>query len=264
MDTRAVQQYVRGAFLAFLLVSCSDHSFREKLVLADSLSATNADSSLVILNELRANSPSLKESDRLYFDLICHSARTENYLRNAPNDTLLRALLQEQERILTASSRRSGRVVATLVAVLLGLLLVVGMSAFRFALRREERELDRQRQALFAGKRVSQIAASPETMAMRRLCSAAQLPTDDDWVRFQTMIDSLSDGFSHRLLSAHKLSEQELRVCLLIKVQFKPSEIALLTAHSKEAITSTRRRLYKKMTGLDGVPEMLDELILRV
>ena len=58
--------------------------------------------------------------------------------------------------------------------------------------------------------------------------------------------------------------EQELRVCLLIKAQFKPSEIAILTAHSKEAITSTRRRLYKKMTGLDGTPEMLDEMILRV
>ena len=76
------------------------------------------------------------------------------------------------------------------------------------------------------------------------------------------MIDRYCDGFSQRLSSVYKLSTQELRVCLLLKANFKPSEIAVLTVHSKEAITSTRRRLYKKMTGLDGTPEMLDELIL--
>ncbi len=39
-------------------------------------------------------------------------------------------------------------------------------------------------------------------------------------------------------------------------------EIAILTAHSKEAITSTRRRLYKKITGKSGTPEQLDKLII--
>ena len=116
-------------------------------------------------------------------------------------------------------------------------------------------------QTLFHKKSVHGIGVSPETMALRKRCAATELPTEGEWQRFQTMIDSHCDGFSQHLSSIYKLSRQELRVCLLIKARFKPSEIAILTAHSKEAITSTRRRLYKKMTGAYGSPEMLDKLI---
>ena len=173
-------------------------------------------------------------------------------------------LLQKQEDNFRASQRRSNRFVATMVAVLIALLLVSLAFILRLVLRQKDSELDRQKQALFHKKSVRRIAVSPETMAMRKRCTATELPTQDEWQRFQTMIDSQCDGLAQHLSSVYKLSQQELRVCLLIKAQFKPSEIAILTAHSKEAITSTRRRLYKKMTGLDGTPEMLDEMILRV
>ena len=99
-------------------------------------------------------------------------------------------------------------------------------------------------------------------MTMQRRCATLEMPSEDEWRQFQTMIDRNCDGFSQRLSSVYKLSTQELRVCLLLKANFKPTEIAVLTVHSKEAITSTRRRLYKKMTGHDGTPEMLDDLIL--
>ena len=143
-------------------------------------------------------------------------------------------LLQKQEDNFRASQRRSNRFVATIVAVLIALLLVSLAFILRLVL----------------------------TMALRKRCAATELPTEGEWQQFQEMIDSQCDGFAQHLSSVYKLSQQELRVCLLIKAQFKPSEIAILTAHSKEAITSTRRRLYKKMTGGDGTPEMLDDLIL--
>ena len=170
-------------------------------------------------------------------------------------------LLQKQEDSFRASQRRSNRFVATIVAVLIALLLVSLAFILRLVLRQKDNELDQQKQALFHKKSVHGIAVSPETMALRKRCAAAELPTQDEWQLFQTMIDSQCDGFARHLSSVYKLSQQELRVCLLIKAQFKPSEIAILTAHSKEAITSTRRRLYKKMTDADGTPEMLDELI---
>ena len=170
-------------------------------------------------------------------------------------------LLQKQEDSFKASQRRSNRFVATIVAVLIALLLVSLAFILRLVLRQKDSELDRQKQALFRKKCVRRIAVSPETMALRKRSAGMELPTPEEWQRLQTMIDSQCDGLSQHLLSVYKLSQQELRVCLLIKAQFKPSEIAILTAHSKEAITSTRRRLYKKMTGLDGTPEMLDELI---
>jgi hypothetical protein len=276
MDTGAVQQHVeeqphpsplqrRGRLFFLLLISllsaCSDYSVREKLVLADSLSVVNADSSLFILNELEAETPNWKESDRLYFNQIWHRAKAEIYLRESPNDSMQRELLLEQERVLKASQRRSERVVTTIVAILIGLLLLAGLLIFRFVFLRKESERRQKKQVFFREKNAHRIATSPETIEMQRRCAASEVPSEDEWMRFQAMIDRNCEGFAQRLSSVYKLSTQELRVCLLIKANFKPSEIAVLTVHSKEAITSTRRRLYKKMTGLDGTPEMLDEFI---
>ena len=261
MDSRAIQQYVKGLLLLPLFCSCSDYSVREKLMLADSLSTVNADSSLSILNELKDNEPDWKESDKLYFNQIWHRAKAEIFLRESPSDSIQRKLLQEQERVLKAFERRSNRFVAMIVAVLLGLLLLAGMLIFRFVFLRKESERRQRKQMFFHEKGSQGIAASPETIAMQKRCAASQVPSEEEWQSFQSMIDHHCEGFSQRLSSVYKLSTQELRVCLLIKANFKPTEIAVLTVHSKEAITSTRRRLYKKLTGLDGTPEMLDELI---
>ena len=269
MDTRTIQQYVSKASpwgglvgaVFLLLFSCSDYSVREKLVLADSLSVINADSSLFILKELQESKPTWKESDRLYFNQIWHRAKAEIYLRENPNDSIQRQLLQEQEEVLKASERRSGRLYATIVAVLLGLLLLLGMLIFRYVFLRKESERRQRKQQIFHERSVRGIASSPEVIAMQKRCAASEVPSEEEWTRLLAMIDRHCEGFSQRLTSDYKLSMQELRVCLLIKANFKPSEIALLTVHSKEAITSTRRRLYKKLTGLDGTPEMLDELI---
>ncbi len=176
--------------------------------------------------------------------------------------TSVSQLLQKQEDNFRASQRRANRFVATIVAVLIALLLVSLAFILRLVLRQKDNELDQQKQVLFHKKSARGISVSPETIALQRRCAALEAPSEDEWQRFQTMIDSQCDGFAQRLSSVYKLSQQELRVCLLIKAQFKPSEIAILTVHSKEAITSTRRRLYKKMIGKDGTPEMLDELIL--
>lgn len=176
--------------------------------------------------------------------------------------TSVSQLLQKQEDNFRASQRRANRFVATIVAVLIALLLVSLAFILRLVLRQKDSELDRQKQALFRKKSARGISISPETVALQRRCAAKEAPSEDEWQQFQKMIDRQCDGFAQHLSSVYKLSQQELRVCLLIKARFKPSEIAILTVHSKEAITSTRRRLYKKMTGKDGTPEMLDELVL--
>ena len=248
--------------LLLLLGACSDYSVREKLMLADSLRTINADSSLFILNGLQDVNPNWKESDRLYFNQILHKAKAEIYLRESPNDSMQRQLLQEQERVLKASERRSDKVLAMIVAILLGLLLLACLLILRFVFLRKKSERRHRKQKFFHEKSAHKIETSPETIAMQRRCAALEAPSEEEWKSFQAMIDRNCDGFSHRLLSVYKLSTQELRVCLLLKAKFKPTEIAVLTVHSKEAITSTRRRLYKKMTGIDGTPEMLDELIL--
>ena len=133
-------------------------------MLADSLSMTDADSSLVILNELDAEVADWKESDRLYFNQIRCRARAGLYLLENPGDSLQRALLQEQERVLKASARRSGKYAATIMAVLLGLLLMLGLLVLRTAVLQKDSEQTHRRRWLLWEKSMDHIAASPEVM----------------------------------------------------------------------------------------------------
>ena len=53
----------------------------------------------------------------------------------------------------------------------------------------------------------------------------------------------------------------EMQVCLLIKIGVPPTQIAYITSHTKQAITSIRKRLYKKVFNMDGSPEDWDIFI---
>lgn len=84
---------------------------------------------------------------------------------------------------------------------------------------------------------------------------------NSDWEELNRMIDETYNQFSQRLLDFYPISDIELKVCLLIKIGIPPRQIAALTIRSKQAITSIRKRLYKKLFDKDGSPEQLDYFI---
>ena len=57
------------------------------------------------------------------------------------------------------------------------------------------------------------------------------------------------------------MNTQEYHICLLLKCNISPSNIALLTNRSKEAITAARRRLYERAKGEKGTPSNWDLII---
>lgn len=89
-----------------------------------------------------------------------------------------------------------------------------------------------------------------------------KLLSSSDWKELEEVINRTYSGFTEYLYSLHKLNEHEYHVCLLIKIKIAPIDIAKLTAHSKEAISSARRRLYKKVFHKDGTPKDWDEFII--
>lgn len=86
--------------------------------------------------------------------------------------------------------------------------------------------------------------------------------TDDDWIQLENAINSAYNGFVGKLYKLHTISEHELHVCLLIKIDILPNDIANLTNHSKESIASTRRRLFEKVFLNKGKPKDWDEFIM--
>lgn len=85
--------------------------------------------------------------------------------------------------------------------------------------------------------------------------------TEDDWKDLEQTVNTICPRFSERLRGLSELNEYELRVCLLKKIGVAPSKIALLLNKSKQAINSTRERLYKKAFGQKGTPSMWDDYL---
>ena len=86
--------------------------------------------------------------------------------------------------------------------------------------------------------------------------------THQDWTELTEVVNSVYTGFTEKLYSLYRMSEQDYHVSLLIKVRIQPKDIALLTAHSKESVASTRSRLYSKVFGMKGSSKDWDDFIL--
>lgn len=84
-----------------------------------------------------------------------------------------------------------------------------------------------------------------------------------DWEMIEGEIERLSPGFKEKLYDLYAaFSEYEYHVCLLIRLGIRPVDIAELTAHGKESVTSVRRRMYEKVFHSKGAPKDWDDIVL--
>lgn len=84
----------------------------------------------------------------------------------------------------------------------------------------------------------------------------------DDWQKLIIQIDKAYNNFTERLINFYpNISQQEMRISILIKIGISPMGIALLTDRSKQAITSARKSLYKKTHNQEGKAEDWDNFI---
>lgn len=77
------------------------------------------------------------------------------------------------------------------------------------------------------------------------------------------MIDITYNNFTEQLYALYpQISEHELRICYLIKIQIPTKNIAKTLSRSLSAISNSHVRLYKKIHGEEGKAEMLDKFTL--
>lgn len=85
---------------------------------------------------------------------------------------------------------------------------------------------------------------------------------EEDWLELQKCIDQTYDNFTgHLYQRIPAISLMELRICYLIKISVKVTDMAVILHRSKSSISSARTRLYMKLTGKEGSPGQLDELL---
>ncbi|WP_455585599.1 helix-turn-helix transcriptional regulator [Bacteroides sp.] len=86
--------------------------------------------------------------------------------------------------------------------------------------------------------------------------------TEDEWTELQKAIDETYENFTGTLYTlCQKLSPMELRICYLMKISISVTNIAYIVGRSKSAVSTTRSKLYEKLKGKKGTPEMLDNFI---
>ena len=85
--------------------------------------------------------------------------------------------------------------------------------------------------------------------------------SEAEWYELENVIELAYKDFKKSIGNVCQLKKQDLRVCLLLKAGFSPINIALLTAHSRQSISSTRRRLYERTFMEKGTPSQWDEFI---
>ena len=108
----------------------------------------------------------------------------------------------------------------------------------------------------------SVIMSSTVYAKIKELLARGRSLSDDDWKAVTQLINEVYTGFTERLFSLYRMTEQDYHVCLLIKMHIQPKDIATLTAHSKESVASTRSRLYQKIFGKKGTTKEWDEFVM--
>ena len=86
----------------------------------------------------------------------------------------------------------------------------------------------------------------------------------DDWAEIERQVRRLHPTFRGRLYSLYAFSETEYRVCLLLKLQFSPTEIATAICKDKSSVSAIRSRLYAKVFGTKGSTKAWDEFIAQI
>jgi hypothetical protein len=87
----------------------------------------------------------------------------------------------------------------------------------------------------------------------------------DDWQKTEELINLLLPDFCE-FLSANRerLTENELKVCFLTRLHFKPQSIGFMIDLSAASISKIRINLLNKLFGVEGKPSEFDKRIVNI
>ena len=91
--------------------------------------------------------------------------------------------------------------------------------------------------------------------------SSVQPLTDEEWGELSAAIERACPGFLARLKGLCRISEADIRICLLIKAGFKLSDIAALVCLTPQGLASARKKLYNRAFGKDGSAKAWDDVV---
>lgn len=99
-------------------------------------------------------------------------------------------------------------------------------------------------------------------ISLRNKISQGAHFTDEEWQEMSEKLKNVYPRFLSTLHNVCNMTKIELQVCILLKLNATPTEIANVLCKEKSSISSIRTRLYNKHFGKKGGTKEWDEFIL--
>lgn len=172
------------------------------------------------------------------------------------NERVKNQLLRKRNTDLLAERSEQGRrlwgISLAALAVVLGLVFI----SFRRRKKVKEDVAPVQTKRQFYDKDVSQLLA--ERLAAGKVLKEA------DWKLIESRLLESFPTFRDSLYSLYSLSETEYHICMLIKLEVSPSNMAKLMATATSTISQSRLRMQQKVFGGQGSAKDWDKYVLSI
>lgn len=89
-------------------------------------------------------------------------------------------------------------------------------------------------------------------------------PQKKDWLDLENTLNHYYENCMQKIQTLYKMTDRELHVSMLTKINFRPLDIATILNISQNSVASIRSRLYKKYFGEKGKAKDWDDFILNL
>ena len=125
-----------------------------------------------------------------------------------------------------------------------------------YDLLQQELEGLRQNMATVSATRNKESQKMMEAAAVERLGELIAVgghPSDEEWKELSKVFEEYDNSFSKWLADqSGKLNRREMRLCMLSRLHFQPSEAAILLVTTRQNVTNMRSRMMPKVFGEEG------------
>jgi len=180
-------------------------------------------------------------------------------------DQRLLARVHRQASLLKEQSSGASHLYLWLMIGGFVVLCVGGMSLLRRK-KTEKVEVDLPQE--FMAEETSVDEKMTETEAYLRFKDLSKHPqksiTKEDWTSLEAMVDEYLPDFRKKVDPSHSMKDADYRICMLIRLRFSPSEIAVFLDITLQNLYSRRKQLLSNVFHVIGKPQEFDQLIQEI
>ena len=213
----------------------------------------------------------LKDYDKLVLYQDSLLRYEDSFLNEALKHTSLAAQKEYSELLLMKSEYQRKKMFQIFIMCFLGLLLLIyfmflyiKQQKLQLELREEkiknlQNEIAKNTEVLKSGLnnlRQTEIFSTVKACQGAKKCLAKA-----QWNELSLSFDKYLPLFEKSLKDIYPISEEEWKVCMLLKLGYSPTDLSYLISKSSSGISSVRSRLYSKFFGKKGQPSDWDAFI---